>query len=419
MGISTATSESPTETEIPTTVELLVTSTPLPTAIPLTTTAPLVPEKIVKFQPFEITSGMPFDAKPMGALAICGDSSIQLLKFKPEVKMETIPGIADEIFCLATSPDGKWITYEQDFKESSTGAGSWLIIQSADGQQHKKVPRDQSWLNFGDYVWLDNQHLIFNNFINPPDIQRTQADPAYPIVVVNPFTREEIELSSDYKELGLGITGPVGTMGFNYSDVVYDPSLELVIFPAWGGEHNYIILWDRRSQTVLAKVEDRSGGFGHYPLWSPDATQFAVPVVNAIQDQHTIEEWYSVSREGQVEQLTHFGDYFSDSDIGPASNWSPDGQKLSFWVDLSPSPCPGLRLAILDMNTKQITDTCLPGSPDYAPPPIWSLDSRYVVVRDANAAEMKTILVDFENGQAFDITTLIGDKTPIGWLTTP
>ena len=414
---STSISQSSTETSILSTAEPPITFTPSSQAIPATTTALQIPENIVKFQPFEITFGAPRDAKPMGALAICGDLAIQLLQFTPDVKVETVPGVVDDPFCLETSPDGKWIAYEESFNESSTG--SWLVVQSADGQQQKKVPEDPDWVNFGDYVWLDNQHLIFNNFINPPDIQRTQAYPAYPMVVVNPFTGEHIELSSEYPELKLGINGPVGTLAFNYTDVVYDPSLDLVIFPAWGGEHNYIVLWDRHSQAVLARVEDHSGGFGHYPLWSRDTTQFAVAVMNAIKGERGIDEWYRVSREGQVEQLTRFGDYFSSSEIESASNWSPDGKKLAFWINLDPSPCPGLRLAILDVSTKQVTNTCLPGTRKYAPPPIWSFDSRYIVIGDYSDPPIKTILVDIENGRAFDITSLIGDSRPIGWLVSP
>ena len=375
------------------------------------------PENILQFQHFEITSDGPLTAEPIGSLVICGDLTVQLMRFTPEVSIETLPGITGDPFCLATSPDGEWIAYELDSNVSPTEI--WLVVQSADGRQQKKVLRDQSWRNFGDYVWLDNQHLIFNDFSNPPDIQRTQANPAYPVVVVNPFTGEHIKLASDYPGLHLGISGPVGTMAFNYSDVVYDPSSDLVIFPAWGGEHNYIVLWDRRSHTVLAKVEDQSGGFGRYPLWSPDATQFAVAVMNAVKDGQAVDEWYRVSREGQVEQLTHFGDYFSSSHIGSASNWSPDGGKLAFWIDLKPSPCSGLRLAILDITTKEVTNTCLPGTLKYALPPIWSLDSRYIIIGDYSDPPLKTVLVDAENGKAFDITSLIGDSRPIGWLASP
>jgi hypothetical protein len=377
----------------------------------------LPPENIVQFQTFEITSYARLMAKPIGVLALCGDLTMQLLQFTPEVNMETIQGIVGDPFCLATSPDGDWIVYEQDSPESPTGR--WLIVQSADGQQEKKVPKNPDWANFGDYVWLDNQHLIFNDFHNLPDIQRTHVYPAYPIVVVNPFTGEQNVLSSAYPELHLGINGPVGTLAFNYSDVVYDPSLNLVIFPSWGGEHNYIVLWDRRSQAALAKVENQSGGFGRYPLWSPDATQFVVAVVSTQKVGYAIDEWYRVSREGQVEQLTRFADYFSSSEIGSASNWSPDGQKLAFWIDLTPSPCPGLRLALLNIPTKEVINTCLPGTLQYAPRPIWSLDSRYLIIEDYSDPLIKTILVDTKNGQAFDLTSLIGDSRPIGWLASP
>ena len=387
------------------------------TVVPLTEeTTVLPPETILQFQPFEITSDLPVAAKPMDALVLCGDLTVQLVRFTPKLNTETIQKITGDLFCLETSPDGKWIVYEQDSQASPTG--SWLVVQSIDGQQ-KKVPENSEWVNFGDYVWLDNQRLIFNNFINPPDVQRLLHDPAYPMVVINPFTGEQSELSSDYPGLTVG-DGSAGEMGLGYSDVAYDPSLNLVIFPARDEEYNYyIVLWDWHSQTVLAKVESQSRGFGRYPVWSPDATQFAVAVTNAIKDQRGIDEWYRVSREGQVEQLTHFGDYFSSSEIGAAYNWSPDGRKLAFWIDLSPSPCPGLRLAILDVTTKEVTNTCLPGTRKYALPPLWSLDSRYLIIEDYSNPPIKTILVDTENGRAFDITSHVGDSRPIGWLASP
>jgi hypothetical protein len=379
---------------------------------PSPTVENLPPETILQFQPFEITSGASLNENPMGVLVLCGDFTIQLLHFAPEVKLETILESSDDVYCQTTSPDRKWIAYEQDSDESPTGR--WLIVQSADGQQ-KKLPSDEHWIGFGDYVWLDNQHLIFNDFSNPPDVQRSQTYPAYPMVVINPFTGKQTKLASNYSELHLDISGPASSLDFNYSDVVYDPSLNLVIFPSWRGEHNYIVLWDRRSKTILANVETQSQEFGDYPLWSPDATQFVVPIVNAVKGNHVIEEWYSVSRQGQVEQLTYFGDYFSDSDISFA-NWSPDGRKLAFWLDVFPSPCPNLRLAILDTTTTQVIDTCLPGSARFASPPSWSFDSQYFVVRNYGASPVKTILVNSENGQAFDITSLIGDSYPTGWL---
>jgi hypothetical protein len=397
-----------TETiEIPTSA-LTITSTSVPTKVaPTLTPSPL--ENIINFQQFDIASEIPADLRPDDALVIWSEP-LQLLRFEPDIHRETIIGIDPNAGCFSTSPDGKWLSYCPQSSDSPTG--QWLIVESADRQEQKKVPMDLRLIYFGAYQWLDNQRLTF------PLIQ-AEYQPAYPVVVINPFTGEQVKLSSDYPGLQLSPSGTATSMDFNFSDVVYDPLLEHVIFPSWGGEHNYIVLWNRQSNSEVARVENHSQVFGHYPLWSPDATQFAVPVVNTIRGDHVIEEWYSVSREGQVEQLTHFGDYFSDSDIGSASNWSPDGRKLAFWIEVSPSLCPGLNLALLDLDTKQITNTCIPGNSDYAPPPIWSLDSRYIVAVNANTSPRQTILVDIEEDRAFDITDITDGSIPIGWLVSP
>jgi len=383
-----------------------------PTSVPIKVTPTLMPsppENILNFQQFDITSEIPSDLRPDGALVIWSEP-LQLLHFEPDIHMETIIGIDPDVGCFSTSPDGKWLSYCPQSSDSPTG--QWLIVASADGQVQKKVPMDIHLIYFGVYQWLDNQRLTF------PLIQ-AEHQPAYPTVVINPFTGEQVKLSSDYPGLQLSPSGTATRMAFNFSDVVYDPSLEHVIFPSWGGERNYIVLWDRQSNSEVARIENHSQVFGHYPLWLPDATQFAVPVVNTIRGDHLIEEWYSMSREGQVEQLTHFGDYFSDSEISPASNWSPDGRKLAFWIKVSPSLCPGLNLAILDLDTKQVTSTCILGNSDYAPPPIWSLDSRYIVVVNVRTESRQTIVVDIEGDRAFDITDIIEGSLPIGWLVSP
>src|SRR5215813_8235064 len=46
------------------------------------------PDSILKFQPFEIKAELPSDVKPTGSLVLCGDSSISLLRFNPDIKVE-------------------------------------------------------------------------------------------------------------------------------------------------------------------------------------------------------------------------------------------------------------------------------------------------------------------------------------------
>ncbi len=402
-------SQQATATEKPAETQVIFNSLPTPTSsqmvdspVPKETVLP--PENILKFQPFEIISELPSEIKPTGTLVMWQDS-LQLLHFEPQVHLEIISGIDPDSNCLTTSPDGKWLAHCHFSDESPTG--KWLFVESADWQQQKRIPID-THLADASHLWLDNQHLAFTR------VQGENRPQGYSVVVIDPFTGKQLKLASNYPDLKLSPFDPVGTMGFGQSDVVYDPSLNLVIFPS--AEGSDIVLWDRQSKSVLAKVD---GAIGYYPLWSPDANQFLVPLQSPKESENLIEEWFLVSRSGSVEQFTHFGDYFQTSEIGEGYNWSPDGQKLAFWLDISPSLCPGLNLAVLNIITEQVTDTCIPGSPNYALPPIWSLDSRYIVVSNLNTQTRQVILVDTTEGQAFDITNTAHSARPVGWLVSP
>jgi hypothetical protein len=366
-----------------------------------TSTIDLPPENILKYHPFDVAPGLPPNVKPTGVLLIWGDQP-QLLHFESQVRVESLPGI--DFPCLSTSPDGQWLAYCPLSDDSPTG--QLLIVESADQQQKKKVPLKLDVLYYHSYQWLDNQQLIF------PLVQKDD-EKLRSMGVVNPFTGKQQELVTEYPGMTFSMPGPAGRMQFMYSSVVYDPSLRLVVYPQWGSP-NYIILWDRQSKSALAKIED-DGEFSHYPLWSPDASQFAVAVFRDV-GKNIIDEWFSASRDGQkVERLTHFGDYFADAEIGVAGNWSPDGQKLAFWLKTSTGPCSDTHLAILEMATRQVTNTCIPGALGDSPP-LWSLDSRYIVVRNTMNDSLQTLLVDIEQGRAFDITKY---GVPIGWLALP
>jgi hypothetical protein len=408
---STNTVESPTATASP----AECTSSPISTSSliiesPTVEETVLPPENILHYRIFEISPELPIDIKPTESLVIWSDP-LQLIRFEPQVHLETIPGVDPESNCLTISPDGNWLAHCPMSNDSPTG--QWLIIQSADGHQKNKVPVEIYLHNVGAYgfpPWLDNQHLAFLRIV-PNEYPRE----GYPIVIINPFTEKYLKLVSNYPDLQQSMAGPAGRLDFGYSDVVYDPSLNLVIFPsAIGG--SYIVLWDRQSKSALAKIE---GAIGYYPLWSPDAKQFVVPLQSSKQNDIIFEEWFRVSRDGQVEQLTHFEDFFVSSKVGSEYSWSPDSQKLAFWLDVSPTLCSGMNLALLDISTKQITNTCIPSRPSYPLSPIWSLDSRYIAVVSSGSSSRQTILVDTKESQAFDITAITDGSLPLGWLTSP
>jgi WD40-like Beta Propeller Repeat len=401
----------PTRTITPTEIRMAFTpSTPARKNIPASdepTATPadvLPPQDILVYRPFEINTGIPADVKPGGALLVYGESP-QVLHSDPPARLESFPGI--DLSCLSTSPDGKWVAYCSLSEGSPTG--EWLMVESADRQQHFQIAMNNHLIWFNTYEWLDNQHLIF------PLIEEDKRN--YSMMVINPFTGKQVELASNYPEISHTYAGPVGgQMSFEFSDVVYDPSLNLAIYPVRRPPHAYVALWDRQSGSFLAEVKDK-GEFIHYPIWSPDAQQFAVAVSWLQKDINSVEEWFSVSREGQVEQLTHFVDYFYEAGIG-WGNWSPDGKKLAFWLEANPAPgwCAGAHLAVLKLATKQVTDTCIPGKLGYSYPPVWSLDSRYIGAVNNTESTWQSFLVDFEGGRAFDITEY---GIPIGWLALP
>jgi hypothetical protein len=389
-----------TATVTPSSTPLAPTLTPSPVEPTATSTFRLPPESILRYQPLEITPDLPSDVKPTGALLVWGKPP-QLLHFDPQVWLEDLPAIGT--YCLLTSPDGNWLAYNRFSDDSPTG--QWLIVESADQQQEKRVPMDTGVQSFC-ATWLDNQRLIY------PLIRKEWE--MRPMVVINPFTGEQLELSSDYPDIQPDPGGFTGSLQFGNSDVVYDPTLDLVVYPQWGPQ-SYLVVWNRQTQTVVAKVKDL-GPMEHVPKWSSDGKQLAVAVTYRTEKQldHFIEEWFSVSRDGHVERLTHFGDYFVNARIGTA-NWSPDGQKLAFWLETSPSLCPGVNLAILEMATRQVTNTCVPTLGYDGWTPLWSLDSRYIAVANTEVSPYQTILVDFEQGRAFNLPY----GSPIGWLALP
>jgi hypothetical protein len=394
---------------IPVTSPVVITTTPthLPSATvqPTSTLTPLPSENILKFQPFEIRTDLPPYLDTAGALLLeIRDSPPKLLYFTPKIKLETIPGLTDE-GCLSTSPDGKWLT-----QCTFAGTNSVLIIQTVDGQDQRKIPLIPYASILYEYPWLNNQQLLFTAF-------HEEGQAAAAMVVANPFTGQQTELDSNYPHLVRSPDGPAGTMAFNLADVVYDPSLKLVVYPS-SGERSFITVWNRQSKSVITKFES---GTNSYPLWSPDGKQLAISTsTHYINDKWLqVSEWFLISQEGQVEQLTHFGDYFTTAEISFFSKWSPDGKKLAFWLETSPSLCAqGPQLAVLDITTKQVTNTCLAGTSSISmvSTPIWSLNSQYIVTEN----EKQKFLVDIKQELTFDITRFFPDASvAIGWLALP
>jgi hypothetical protein len=399
MEIPTYTLKPVVPTLAPTSVPPTFTLTPSPVVPTVTPGTAMPPENIMTYKPVEIIPSLPASVRPSGSLVLEGPESF-ILHFEETLHLESL----EESDCLSTSPDGQWLAYCN---------GRRLYIESADRQQHNTIWLEYNLIEFGAHLWVNNQQMVFSSL--------KEYNEAYPVVVVNPFTGRHVQSPTDFPGFKGGICGPSQGVRyqFNYAPLVYDPSLTLIVYPDMSNPA-YIVLWDIQAEKALAKIEEGIC-FGNYPLWSPDGLRFVV--ANYLKDSNqttgeAIEEWASVSREGQVEWLTHFADYFEEVEVMEA-NWSPDGRQVAFWLQTRPDPCANdaqaQDLSVLDVDTHQVVNYCVSGAGD---PPVWSLDGRYIAIRKFDADGISQILlVDLEQGWA---ATIAGtDIWPVGWLKAP
>lgn len=381
-------------------------STPLPLRPTATITATLPSAGFLNYKPITITTSLPVDAHPASILILWGrkGKNSYRLDFAPHSERDLPPHAS----CLSTSPDGKWLTYCQDFPDRS--AERWLTVESANGQEMKKFSIEKDWDVYRILTWVDNQRLVFNSL---------EGIPIRPVIVLDPFLGKQQELDPDYPDLRPSVSGPSG-MNFDFvrSTVVYNPSLNLVVYPQTiPPDGFFVVLWDRQSKKALAKLRD-FGGFGHYPLWSPDAKQFviaAIPQSGVIPNnfREFKQELFLVSRAGQIQQLTHFAESFDQVKIWDYS-WSPDGQRLAFWLDTEPDPCGAEPdLAVLEMETSKVTSYCISSGSVDTLPPVWSPDGKYIAAKSTERGDLRVILVDIEQAWAAQIAE---DAVPVGWL---
>ena len=153
-----------------------------------------------------------------------------------------------------------------------------------------------------------------------------------------------------------------------------------------------IVLWDRGGRQELAKIP-AIGSYGSFPLWLPDGNAVVVRAVKS-----GTEEWFMVSRDGAIRQLTHFG-----GGMGLYASLSPDGNYLAF-SGFNHNSGATRNLIILNLQTLEAVNTCIPF--DY-PPPVWSSDSQYLAVQyyDRDKKLTSVVVLDPEERWAVKIYT--------------
>jgi Tol biopolymer transport system component len=160
------------------------------------------------------------------------------------------------------------------------------------------------------------------------------------------------------------------------------------------------------------------------PTWSPDGTQFALIANQNAGNWLCFELFGGGSETAQIEAWTHLTTYYSKVFVQSYS-WSPDGHRVAAWF--VPNPEGDLftahgqsQLAILDLVTGEVTNTCIPGdyeaspAPPNIPPPLWSPDSQQILVENRYSdANSQVLLVDLALRSAMKL----GDNIqPLAWL---
>ena len=370
-----------TATMRPTTAATASPRGPTPTRTPA-----LPPAYVLQYRPIDIGLHLPDNASLPGSLVLGNNQKTYLW----DLTQQTTQDLRGSPSCLSTSPDGRWLISCKLSERFQSGVE--LMVTSFDQQQTRRWAFGSSWTwDFG-VTWLDDNQLQFN-----VKQAHSSTTGTYDAGIVNVATGARQVIASDYPNLIQAAVGQPGTPQFIRRSVIYHPSLNWVVYPQTVSDSYYVVLWDRRTKAVVARVADLDP-FYNLPLWSPDGEHVAVPVLHQKGkqlDQYAY-EWFSMTTGGQVEQLTHFEDYFTRVQVGLGS-WSPDGRLLAFWLDAEPSSCEGQTLAVLTMATRLVTDYCILGSDTLAAlavEPIWSPDSRYIAISSIQNNGVNAIIVD-------------------------
>jgi hypothetical protein len=293
--------------------------------------------------------------------------------------------LQSEWYSLSTSPKGTWWAYRE---------GSWLMFVNKNGQTTRKFAIQPTW--FFSPIWFDDHWFVTN-------LQRGSGIVPN-IEVINPESGEQQILSSNYP--GLIPYAGAGGDPFHiiFNSLVYDPTLNYVVYPKTEDEQRSIVLWDRKQQKMIAQIEDE-GYFYHNPVWAWDGKSVFVAVEEPFTDV-----LYRMDLDGQVFPLTN-AEKTGSMRIG-VINLSPDGKQVAFWKKSSNS-WRNEDLVLLDLDSFVAEEYCLSSIHETEDLILWSPDSRFLLIGDHQGNnEVRTIIFDVHDEWAAEVP----DVLPSGWI---
>lgn len=424
--VPSSTPAPPSPTPSKTSFWRIVTSTvtPTPTITPDVTPTPTYE---VQQQCIDVSPEMPDDAISSGVVVALKNWEISLLDMTThETKKITLSNEASSVFSL--SPNRRFIAMENYIRDDEGNfASTELVIADAIGQRLKTIPWDENWA-YHALGWLDNQQVVI---AAPGDA--LESNEVFERWVINPFSGKQWKLellnsTPDWDEFVGGLRTQALWPGFwSFS---YDPTYTMSVYPRniegedWKLTYN---LWNITEDKLVISMEsiiDTWEPINDFPVpdWSADGSHFVIEGIVWNYESPDIDvdsDLFRISRDGQIEQLTHFASL--DQNIFVASpSWSPNERYVAFFMYTDHPRIP--HLAILDMGTMQVTDYCITlNDRDVGFPhpklPVWSPDSKQLLLIDNRYFEtIRVILVDPEQRFA---TVIAEDADAIGWMAAP
>lgn len=335
--------------------------------------------------------------KPTGGTII---ADVIALNLKNQ-EVNKIQKEGERLLYIRESPDKTKIVYQL---YNSFTKRTYLVIDDINFE--KKII--SLWKDEWDSIlgWADTSNIIISKITHKSELDIYEKPPELILFDLN--TQIETTITPDFPNIYDWSPLPFWN---GYQGVVYDKEFTRAVYMRWleesGGSVAYS-LWDMNKQEELINfliVEYPT------PLWSPDSSQFIITKVINV-DNINDEELVSVTRDGEMKQLTYLSSQNPDKEILSYS-WSPNGRFIGLLI--SKSGQNKAFITIFDTETSIVRDYCISGlDKENFFKPLWSPNGNQMLVQVWDTIDRsRVILIDIVNNYAVKIAE---DYEPFAWL---